>query len=403
MAGGGRKRHQSKLSDKSSGNMEKRARSIDSRTRDEAVTTSSFVSTYLASLKDDSVKTALSEIISQGVAALQREIFDLKATNLAQRDEISALRTELANAESTIGYLSISYQNARAELGDLQQYTRRNALRITNPAWRETDGEDTDSLVLELAAQLNVDLQPWEISRSHRVGKPVLGKVRPVLVKFIGYRSRQRLYKARKDLKRHTALKKVYINEDLTKATSELAFKARQLKRRGVIAETFTSDCKVFVKKFPGSNLVLIRNEDELNELSFRVPYNSAINRQSVQQSVEPSRQSGSMPDPSVGSVVHGTVASATADLGAGSANTGCPAAMPGSPLPSAQTEGRDTEPMDDTTLSSDQSELLIRNSELTSSTPKPLTANDMNNTDQRSPCVAQGDGNAGSKNDAAS
>ena len=61
-----------------------------------------------------------------------------------------------------------------------------------------------------------------------------------------------------------------------------------------------------------------------------------------------------------------------------------------------------DTEPMDGTTLSSDQSDLLIRYSELTSSTPKPFTANDMNNTNRRSPRVAQGDGNAGSKNDAA-
>ena len=83
--------------------------------------------------------------------------------------------------------------------------------------------------------------------------------------------------------------------------------------------------------------------------------------------------------------------------------DTGCPAAMPGSLLPFVQAKGRDTEPMDDTTLSSDQSGLLIRNSEVTSSTPRPLTANDMNNTDQRSPRIAQGDGNAGSKNDTAS
>ena len=106
-----------------------------------------------------------------------------------------------------------------------------------------------------------------------------IGYVRPVLVKFIGYHSRQSLYKARKDLRQHTSLKKIYIKADLTKATSELAFKARQLKRRGVIAEIFTSDCKVFAKNFPGSHLVLIRNEDELKELSSRVPYNNATNR----------------------------------------------------------------------------------------------------------------------------
>lgn len=375
----GKKRNQSKLSDNSSENMEKRARSIDSRTRDETVTTSSFVSTYLASLKDDSVRGALSDIVSQGVAALQREIIDLKETSRTQRDEIAALRTDLAYAESTIAHLSTAYQNARAELGDLQQYTRRNALRVTNPAWKESDKENTDSLILDLAAKLNVDLQPWEISRSHRVGKPDPTKTRPVLVKFIGYQSRQKLYKARRDLKDHRILKNVYINEDLTKATNELAFKARQLKRCGAIAETFTSDCKVFAKKYTGSNLVLIRNESELNDLASRIPYNNAANNQiaPTQQAVEPNQESGSVPGPSQGSAVQGTVASAGTDLGAGSAS-GCPAAMPGSSAPSAQAEGRVTEPMDDTTLGSDQSEILIKASELTASTPKPLTSNDI-------------------------
>ena len=66
---------------------------------------------------------------------------------------------------------------------------------------------------------------------------------------------------------------------------------------------------KCVAKKFPGSNLVVTRNEDDLNELSSCVPYNNATNKQSVQQSMERSWQSGSSPDPSVGSVVHGTVA----------------------------------------------------------------------------------------------
>ena len=100
------------------------------------------------------------------------------------------------------------------ELQDLLQYTRRNALRISNPAWIEPETnrepEDTDALVLGLAVSLRVPLEPWEIGRSHRVGKKQPGGApRPVLVKFISYNISHRFFEARKKLINHTSLQKV--------------------------------------------------------------------------------------------------------------------------------------------------------------------------------------------------
>ena len=263
---------------------------------DESVMASSFVSNYLASLNDSSVRNALMEIVTQGVAALQCEITELKAVNEAQSGEIESLKSDLAVVQHELSEMTLSYNHACQEIADLQQYTRRNALRISNPAWPETPDENTDNLVLQLASQLNVNLQPWEISRSHRVGKPYPGKIRPVLVKFIGYRSRERLFKARKLLKNHQTLKKVYINEDLTKTTNELAYKARQLKRSGAIAETFTSDCKVFVKKFAGSNIVLVKNEVELIDIASLSTFSQTLNR--PMPGTVPPQAAGNLPAP---------------------------------------------------------------------------------------------------------
>ena len=116
------------------------------------------------------------------------------------------------------------------------------------------------------------------------------------MVKFIGYRSRERLFKARKLLKNHLTLKKVYINEDLTKTTNELAYKARQLKRSGAIAETFTSDCKVFVKKFAGSNIVLVKNEVELIDIASLSTFSQTLNR--PMPGTVPPQAAGNLPAP---------------------------------------------------------------------------------------------------------
>ena len=199
----------------------------------------------------------------------------LQTTRAARRLEIGKLReenqrqeAEILNLKSELSHSYNAYNRVSEDLAELQQYTRRNALRITNPAWPEDPNEDTDKLVISLANALGVDIQPFEISRSHRVGKPRAWYQRPILVKFIGYRTRERLFKARKKLKEKQEFRKVYINEDLTKATSELAFKARQLRRAGKLAETFTLDGKVFVKKFSAGSLTLIKNDGHLRQVA---------------------------------------------------------------------------------------------------------------------------------------
>ena len=63
---------------------------------DESVTMSSFVSNDLASLNDPSVRNALLEIVAQGVAALQREITEVRAVNEAHSGEIVSLKSDLA-------------------------------------------------------------------------------------------------------------------------------------------------------------------------------------------------------------------------------------------------------------------------------------------------------------------
>ena len=74
-------------------------------------------------------------------------------------------------------------------------------------------------------------------------------------------------------------LKKVYKYEDLTKTTNELAYKTQQLKYSAAIAETFTSDCKVFVKKCTRSNIVLIKNEVQPIDIALLSTVSQTLNQ----------------------------------------------------------------------------------------------------------------------------
>ena len=106
------------------------------------------------------------------------------------------------------------------------------------------------------------DFPIWLISRSQRVGqKRNDGTPRPILVKFISYRAREQVFKARRLLPQG-----VYVNEGLTQATAQLAYQARQLRRNGLIDETWTYDGRVSIKKNGRSRGVLVRSLEDLVE-----------------------------------------------------------------------------------------------------------------------------------------
>ena len=101
--------------------------------------------------------------------------------------------------------------------------------------------EETDKIVLGLAADLNIELNQTEIDRSRRVGKPVPSgpaargpakrRCRDIIVKFVNYIARDRLFKVRRELGGLGGSKLVYINEDLTRNRSKLLYEARTLVR----------------------------------------------------------------------------------------------------------------------------------------------------------------------------
>ena len=250
----------------------KKMASVNGATASDVDNSSSFTQDLLKSLNDPGVRAAYRSILTD---ALINRIKVLEDNSAKDRDRIATLEANLQNVAKEKLALE-------SDLHELRQYTRRNALHIYNPNWAEPppptpgqQGEDTDGLILNLAQQLGVRLEPWEIGRSHRVGKPRSnGPPRPIIVKFISYNVRHRVFEARKRLKDTPALRLVYMNEDLTKENSALAYEARQLNRQGLIADTFTRDGRILVKRFANQRPKVIRDMDDLQSIVRSRNYN---------------------------------------------------------------------------------------------------------------------------------
>ena len=98
-----------------------------------------------------------------------------------------------------------------------------------------------------------------QISRSHRLGKRVDGqgrpRERPIIVRFIGERVRDEVYRARTKLKDHNDQHRdsnIFINDDLTIRRAKLAYETRLMKREKTISDCWTAYGKVMVKTLAG-------------------------------------------------------------------------------------------------------------------------------------------------------
>ena len=187
------------------------------------------------------------------------------------QNRVTTLETDNKNLQESITVLETTLST---RIDDLEQYSRRSCIRIAGIP--ETEHENTDDKVLDLAAHLNIQLNPRDIDRSHRVGpvrtsatsiadedEPQPTRPREIIVKLRSYQARLSLLQGRKTLRENK--EKVYINEDLTKTRKSLAYECRQLKRERKIVKTWVYDGNVFVTNRGGTKLKVTRN-NELDE-----------------------------------------------------------------------------------------------------------------------------------------
>ena len=128
---------------------------------------------------------------------------------------------------------------------------------------RETDGEDTDKLVLDRADAVGAGISIDDIDRSHRVGKLKAGKTRDIIIKFATYRARQKFYTKRTMLK-DAGHAGVFLNEDLTKQRMNLLNKARMKVKSKCLKGAWSADGTILIKD-TGDEVLRITSESGLS------------------------------------------------------------------------------------------------------------------------------------------
>jgi hypothetical protein len=108
-----------------------------------------FADALLCALNDDSIKNALVRIMNQGVSEpVSQQITE------SLNNQITSLKKDLKSRDATIAKIQERIDALTAEADGLEQYTRRNSIRISGIP--ESGNEDVTAKVVDL---INKDLE----------------------------------------------------------------------------------------------------------------------------------------------------------------------------------------------------------------------------------------------------
>ena len=215
------------------------------------------------------VKTQVQESVGEFISLIQEQ----RAIIAEQQDRIRQLELLISQtpndpSTATAGNPSLPPRPSDPDISrilqnqdNLEQYSRRNTLRLTGVKEQIGQGESTDSIVINIAKSIGVTIQPSDICRSHFNSKPDPAKGRELLVKFIRHNDKAKFISQRKKLRDPSnKFNSVFINEDLTKARYVLLRKLIKKKDEKVIFACWTYDGNIFFKKVASDNPIKVRD-----------------------------------------------------------------------------------------------------------------------------------------------
>lgn len=199
-----------------------------------------FALCLMEALKTPDVASALSAAMKPFLDVVVERVDRNMSTQLQK------LQDELKTKDETIQKLTSRIDELEGRTDDQEQYSRRTSVRISGVP--EEESEDVQNKVMSIFHSSN--FVP-DINRVHRVGpkQPNLGP-RPIICQFVTYSDKSKCMKTKSSIKQ--AHPKVFINEDLTRVRAALSFTARQKKKAGRIADTWTADGRIVIKDLNG-------------------------------------------------------------------------------------------------------------------------------------------------------
>ena len=156
------------------------------------------------------------------------------------KNKIQALKSELNKTKVELTYVKglNTKLNQAINLNiykqdELEQYNRRENLRIYGVPDSNSRKDDGESVLFDIADKLGIELDEWDIQKAHRLGKKpkhnpnaqevsTTRKARPIIARFVNYKKRNEFVYAKSKLKSSERNSGVFITEDLTPLRNKL-------------------------------------------------------------------------------------------------------------------------------------------------------------------------------------
>ena len=206
------------------------------------------------------------------ITDLLNQIKLLKTTNKAQEEKIISLEEQVSDLEQysrmndvIVSGLKIrprSFLQAVKGVGSEDSIEHEESTEDQVMSFLRTKDILVDKNSVEACHLLPAKKQPFTADKSKSSTTPASPAI---ILRFSNRKNKVELLKQWKKLKGSN----VYVNEHLTKRNADIARKARQLRKQGLIQSTWTASCKVLIKtKDAPENArgLLIRNLAQLDK-----------------------------------------------------------------------------------------------------------------------------------------
>ena len=225
-----------------------------------------------------SIEKSFSSFIMVAVdMALHKFKSDMMDPIIKQKDaQIKSLKSSINSRDHRIKNLEADVSNLSWGLNDLEQYRRRQSIRLNNgPLPIKSDCEKVVLDVINCTLSDEKKITPTDIHRCHPLEKPKRFNNRQIIIRFSSYKVKAKVYAARINLSN------VFLSKDFKSKNQQLINELISLKKAIRIKKFWSIDGKIFAKAHKSQPKTRINTRDDVV-----IMMKSATNETSCEHSI---------------------------------------------------------------------------------------------------------------------
>lgn len=180
------------------------------------------------------IKESVYKSVSHRIDIVEGELHTTNSENDKLKKDIESMKKEIKENGNEIQRLHEKHDKARnhyiRKTNELEQYTRRNSIRLTGKGItieeeKETAAKTTETAVKLLNEKLGMNITNKDIDIAHRIGVMRRGTPRGIIVKFLSRHSKIASLKDKRTKLKGTG---IYVQEDLTQLNANVLKHVRE-------------------------------------------------------------------------------------------------------------------------------------------------------------------------------